>query len=150
MALCKNCGKQYENSSNFCPYCGAVREEETQTVQNDMGQTTENVPEYDLYQYDQSALSFNEVPEEKPSGELNVGMLVWSILNTVICCGGPAIAGIILTVIAKNSGTANAEKGLLKAARIINTIASILAVFAVIYYVFCFFLGMMEGLSSAM
>ena len=150
MALCKNCGKQYENNSNFCPYCGAVREEEPVVEQNNNEQTEGSVPEYDLYQYDQSALDFNGIPEEQPSGELKVGMLVWSILNTVICCGGPAIAGIILTIIAKNAKTAGAEKGLLKAARIVNIVTSILAVFAVIYYIFCFFLGMLEGMTGAM
>ena len=126
MANCKKCGVEIEEGAELCEVCKAAAEEapaEKEIVQNDY------------------------VPEApKGSGVLNVGMLVWSIINIVLCCAPLGIVSLVMTCIAKNAATPEDEAGKLKTAKICNICGT---VFGLIVNVLSFFLGILQGLSES-
>ena len=126
MAFCKNCGANISDDSKFCQSCGASQE----NTQNDT--------------LIQNAL--NDAPP-KASGVLNVGMLIWSIINICCLCMPLGIAGLILTIIAKDAFTKAEEDKKLKGAKICNLIGSIGAVVGIGLYVVFIIAGRI-GMSS--
>jgi uncharacterized membrane protein YvbJ len=120
MAYCKNCGVALEENAKFCATCGASQEE---TVAAEI--TTEEIV---------------APAPKKASGNLNIAQLVWSIINLIACCGPLGIAGLVLTIIAKDAPSAEDEAKKLKAAKTCNLIGTIGgAVITVLYTVIVVF-----------
>lgn len=113
MPFCRNCGTQLEDDAKFCPECGNA--------------TENGAPYSDPQANAESATAANFFPQAS-SGSLNVGMLVWSILNLVFCCLPLSVVSIIMTVTASKAATAEEEIRHLKTAKICNLIANIGAV----------------------
>lgn len=119
MPFCRNCGKQLEENVKFCPECGSAQENASEAEAAPTPPVT-------------------EIPTPpKASGILNVGQLIWSILNLIFCCMPLAIVSLIMTVTAKDAPSAEEETKKLKTAKTCNLIATIgSAVFFVIYFAF--------------
>ena len=114
--FCKNCGHQLKDGQKFCPSCGtAVAGEPRQETVCAEPINTEKL--------------YTEPTPEVKQTKLNVGMLVWSILNTVFGSWLPVfgIIGLVMTVTAVNTTPESAEKKL-KTAKIMNILGTILAV----------------------
>jgi uncharacterized membrane protein YvbJ len=125
MAYCKNCGVALEENAKFCATCGASQEE---TVAAEI--TTEEI----------TAEEIVAPAPKKASGNLNIAQLVWSIINLIACCGPLGIAGLVLTIIAKDAPSAEDEAKKLKAAKTCNLIGTIGgAVITVLYTVIVVF-----------
>lgn len=124
MAYCTNCGNNIEDGVKFCPNCGA------QQSSNDNG------PE----------ISFGDVQVNKSSGQLNVGQLVWSIINLLTCCTPLGIAGLILTLLAKDAHSAEEETSKLKTAKICNLIGTIGAGVIILLYIALVAVGVSAGI----
>ncbi len=80
-----------------------------------------------------------------PEGKLNVGMLVWSIIN-LICCVVPAfgVISLIMTILAKNSAPETSKKQI-KTATILNLIGSI---GGVLFYIVYFIIAIITALAQ--
>ena len=133
MAYCSNCGTKLEENAKFCLACGTPVEQTENTTN-----TTETA----------SFATYTDPVPEKASGNLNVGQLVWSIINIVLCCCCPlGIVSLIMTISAKNASSAGEEAGKLKTAKICNLIATIVsAAFCIIYiayFILLFIIGSM-------
>ena len=134
MAFCKNCGVEIEDGTELCSACA----EATATEQVEVGVIDEVEP---------------------ASKKLNVGSLVWSIINIIVCGGtnfiswGLGIAALVFTILGYTSTTAEAERKKLKLSKTFNLISTILAVvtvvalvvFYVIYFVLIFALAGSSG-----
>ena len=73
------------------------------------------------------------------SGVLNVGHLIWSILNIVLLGGvlglPLGIVALIMTVLAKDARTAKDEMQKLKIAKICNLLATVISVALIVAFV---------------
>ena len=105
MAFCKNCGAAIEDGTELCSACAEA--------------TTNEKVEVDVVE---------EV--DAPSNKLNVGYLVWSILNIVL--GGSAlvplglgVAALVFTILGYNAKTAQTERQHLKLSKTFNLISTI-------------------------
>ena len=116
MAYCSNCGTKLEDGTKLCPMCGS-------------------------YQHDTQNAYVNDQSIERSSGNLNVGQLVWSIINIVLCCVPLGIAALILTILAKDSPSREEELKKIKAARTCNIIGSVSVAALVIIYVILIAVG---------
>ena len=124
MAYCTNCGNNIEDGVNFCPFCGAQQN------------TADKGPE----------INFDEPQINKASGQLNVTQLVWSIINLLACCTPLGIAGLILTILAKDAPSAEDEASKLKTAKTCNLIGTIGAGVLILLYVILIALGVTAGM----
>ena len=115
MAYCKNCGVALEENAKFCATCGASQEE---TVAAEI--TTEEIV---------------APAPKKASGNLNIAQLIWSIINLVACCTPLGIAGLILTIIAKDAPSAEDEAKKIKVAKTCNLIGTIGGIIISILYI---------------
>ena len=105
MAFCKNCGAAIEDGTELCSACAEATANEQVEV--------DVVEEVDA-----------------PSNKLNVGYLVWSILNIVL--GGSAlvplglgVAALVFTILGYNAKTAQTERQHLKLSKTFNLISTI-------------------------
>ncbi len=113
MAFCKNCGNMLEENANTCSACGTVQTEAAPIVVN----------------------------EQKASGTLNVLHLVWAIINLLACCTPLGIAGLIMTILAKDAPNAADEAKKLKTAKICNLIGTIGGAIVMIAYIVILVVG---------
>ena len=128
MAYCKNCGVALDENAKFCSTCGASQEEETVVAEI----TSEEIV----------------TPEpKKASGKLNIAQLVWSIINLVACCGPLGIAGLILTIIAKDAPSAEDEAKKIKVAKTCNLIGTIGGVIISVLYMVIVVLGVLSEIA---
>ena len=128
MAYCKNCGVALDENAKFCSTCGASQEEETVVAEI----TSEEIV----------------TPEpKKASGKLNIAQLVWSIINLVACCGPLGIAGLILTIIAKDAPSAEDEAKKIKVAKTCNLIGTIGGIIISILYIAMIVLGVLSEIA---
>ena len=128
MAYCKNCGVALDENAKFCATCGASQEEETVVAEI----TSEEIV----------------TPEpKKASGKLNIAQLVWSIINLVACCGPLGIAGLILTIIAKDAPSAEDEAKKIKVAKTCNLIGTIGGVIISVLYMVIVVLGVLSEIA---
>jgi uncharacterized membrane protein YvbJ len=141
MAYCKNCGNRLEDGSKFCSSCGTRVSEAAQEEQ-----TQQETPVSEPIQ--EESLGFDSTP--KASGNLNVGSLVWSIINLALCCMPLGIASLIMTVLAKDAPSAEDEEKKLKIARICNLIATISCVVFFIFYILIVVVGAITGYATAL
>jgi len=110
MPYCRNCGNPIEDESKVCAICGTVQDGSEQ----------------------RSALA----PDAEASKKLNVGMLIWSIINTLMCCMPLGVVSLIMTVLAQNASSAQDEANKLKTAKICNLIGIIgVGVFLILYII---------------
>ena len=125
MAFCSNCGKQLEENAKFCPACGTKTETSGETAEIPVEQ----------------AFATETPAPAKASGKLDLQMLIYSIINTVILCLPLGIASLILTILAKDAPTAEEEAKKLKTAKTCNIIGTLIACTIVLIFVlFCIFL----------
>ena len=114
MAYCSKCGNLLEENVNTCPSCGAA----------------------------QNAASTPVIAtEQRASGTLNVLHLVWAIINLLLCCTPLGIAGLIMTILAKDAPSAEEEVKKLKSAKICNLIGTIGGALVVIVYIMIVVVG---------
>ena len=164
---CNKCGNQIAEDQKFCPFCGEAvvkAAEETPVTEEPQAEETpvvEEAPKAEEPKVEPTVVDANGAPVvEKP--KLNVGMLIWSIINTVLgCCGScptycctsvNAILGIValvMTILAKTGAPEKAEKKL-KIAKILNLVSTILLVVGVIGFVVLTFVLPMFGVGSEM
>ena len=128
MAYCSNCGTKLEENAKFCLACGTPTEQ------------TEN------------STTINTAPVEeatpapaKASGVLNMGMLIWAIINLISCCTPLGIAGLVLTILAKDAPSAEEEAKKLKTAKTCNLIGTI---GGAVYILGCIIVGVIVGLAE--
>ncbi|MBR5187636.1 MAG: zinc-ribbon domain-containing protein [Clostridia bacterium] len=128
MAYCSNCGSKLEENAKFCLACGTPTEQ------------TEN------------STTINTAPVEeatpapaKASGVLNMGMLIWAIINLISCCTPLGIAGLVLTILAKDAPSAEEEAKKLKTAKTCNLIGTI---GGAVYILGCIIVGVIMGLAE--
>jgi uncharacterized membrane protein YvbJ len=132
MAFCKNCGNELPNDAKFCTSCGAPAQE------NETVKATPVVNE----------TVYTETPAPKER-TLNVGMLVFSIINIALCCGVVfGIISLIMTILAKNADTDESERSKLKTAKILNIIGIIITSVYVLLYVVIFVFSVLLGISA--
>jgi len=173
MRYCNNCGEKLEDDAKFCPSCGMKFTEQTQekqattTAPSPQQSTQEPMtppqqpmtppqqPSYQQYpannpygQINNNIYTNTNTTADKPSGKINVGMLVWSIINLLFCCMPFGLASLISTITANSSQTAQEEAKKLKTAKICNIIGTIAGVFIIIIYIIAVSAGVLGDLSS--
>ena len=127
MAYCSNCGSKLEENAKFCLACGTKADNAVETAEPVEAEIPAPVE------------TITEAP--KASGNLNVGMLVWSIINMVICCAPLAIPALIMTILAKTASSAAEEVKKIKTAKTLNIISTIVGFIGYTAYI-CFFVVM--------
>ena len=133
MAFCKNCGNELPDGAKFCTSCGAPAQE---------NETVEATPVVNETVYTETP-----APKER---SLNVGMLVFSIINTALCCQLFGIIAIIMTILARTADTDEGENSKLKTAKTLNILGVVLGfVISVAYIIFMFVIGLAAGLEEA-
>ena len=140
---CNKCYGEYEEGAKFCPHCGQ------RLIDPDFTPPTTPEPEihYESPKYDAPPGYRNPHPAfNAPSGEMNTGLLVWSIINTAACCQLLGIIALVLTVLAKGSSTAEDEQKKLKTARTLNLIGTI---GGVLMMLFAIVFGIIAGISES-
>ena len=133
MAFCKNCGNELPDEAKFCTSCGTPAQE---------NETVEATPVVNETVYTETP-----APKER---SLNVGMLVFSIINTALCCQLFGIIAIIMTILARTADTDEGENSKLKTAKTLNILGVVLGfVISVAYIIFMFVIGLTAGLEEA-
>lgn len=116
--FCKNCGTELTEGLDLCVNCGAEV--------NDTAADT--IPVF-------------EKPEKKDP--LNIGMFVWSLINTILCCQPAGIIALIFTLLARYEEKVKADK-YIRIAKICNIIGTVIgvvvALLVIIYFVFVIFM----------
>ncbi|MBQ8345712.1 MAG: zinc ribbon domain-containing protein [Clostridia bacterium] len=118
---CTNCGKRVDDQTTVCPACGR------------------ELPKKNAAQASAPSVSVHTAPPVGEQAPLNVGLLVWSIINTVLgfFCSSfyigsiLGIIAIVLTVIAQNSYKGKKAPELLWA-KICNIVATIVIILSLI------------------
>ena len=128
MAYCSNCGSKLEENAKFCLACGTPTEQ------------TEN------------STTINTAPVEeatpapaKASGVLNMGMLIWALINLFSFCVPLGIASLVLTILAKDAPSAEEEAKKIKTAKTCNLIGTIGGVIFIICYIVIVFIALLAG-----
>ena len=144
MAFCKNCGFDI-GDAKFCTQCGtpaysAQKEETAQKADEATCATAE--PETCN---DQA----KTVKEEPKKMGLNVKMLVWSIINTVLCCQILGIISLVFTILAAETFDRESAEKYLKTAKILNIVGIIcIALYVLIMIAYIIFVILVGGLMS--
>lgn len=128
MAFCKNCGSQIDDGSKFCPVCGTNQEN------NEQQKTDETY--------------YKEPITPSASGSLNVGMLIWSIIDILMCCMPLGVVSLIMTIMAQNATSAYDEASKLKTAKVCNLIGTIGMGVFVILYILLIVVGVVAGVNA--
>ncbi len=157
MAFCKYCGTELGAEHKFCGGCGAPikSSEETEKTETVVEENIENnadteTAEQGTYENTYSAEPISEEVFEEPakSGKLSVGMLVWSIINTVIsscvCCLPIGILPFVFSVLTKNADYDASLKNR-KRALICNIISSAIILIWVVAFIVLMVLGIYYG-----
>ena len=126
MAFCPYCGNNLEENAKFCSSCGANLNNNT-------------TPE---------AIVF-EKAQNKPR-TLNVGMLVWSIINCLMCCMPLGVVSLIFTILAKDATDDEEEKKKLKVAKSCNIVNNVVIGLIAIVYVIIVIIGVAATTTAAL
>ena len=117
MAFCRNCGKELGDDQTVCTGCGAPAVEEIKI----------------------------ETSAQSKKKDLNIGMLVWSLINLVLCSQVAAgVIALIFTLLAKGETDEKSARynKIAKIANIVGTIcAAVLVLFLVVFYIFMIILA---------
>ena len=111
MAFCTNCGTELKGGK-FCVNCGAAVDQ----------------PEAEVKKEEQAA------PAPAKMG-LDVKMLVWSIINTVLCCQILGIIALVFTILASETTDVEIAKKYLKTAKILNIVGIICMVLYILFII---------------
>ena len=170
MAFCKYCGAELKDEYKFCGGCGAQvmnifnegsaenAENTENTERSGPTEHTENswVSEQGSYEAPQGAApeqTPDETPDETPEapvqqGKLSVGMLVWSIINTVfsacMCCLPIGIAPLVFAILSGNADFEVSQKNR-KRALVLNIIVSALILLWIVSFIVLMILGTLYG-----
>lgn len=137
MPFCPNCGTPVENLNDTCPSCGMS----PNGVPKDTAPETE-APETPVVEPEIITNNADQNSTPAPR-QLNIAQLIWGIVNAACCCPPLGIAGIILTVMAKDALTDEEEKKKLKIAMILNAVGTALvALFFLMYIVLILVVGL--------
>ena len=127
MAFCTKCGAQIKEGANVCEFCNTPVEGQQNNQQNTQQQE---------YQQQQG---YQQAPFNSPAQVNNTGMIVWSIINLILCCLPLGIVGLIFSINAKNQPTYEQAQEHLKKAKTWNLVGTIVGavveIIAVIIYV---------------
>ena len=111
MAFCRNCGKELGEGQTVCTRCGAPCE----------------------------PLVYTATCEQPKKRGLNVGMLVWSLINLVLCSQVAAgVIALVFTILAKDEDEIKSKRyiKIAKISNIVGTVfAAVLLVLLVIFYI---------------
>lgn len=134
MNKCKFCGAELADGTAFCSTCGAK---------------TDTIPTYDA-KTEQASKGAAYNATRIPTRDINIGMLVWSVINIIFgsCVCLPFILGVIsivFTVLAKDALTDEKSAQYIKLAKIINIVTSVLIAVALIVMVVLAILGVAAG-----
>lgn len=137
MAFCKQCGSQLNDDDRFCPNCGAtVESESNEGVGNNNGNVNP------VQNNANGADPLNYSTPEGTGRKMNTGMLVWSIINIVLCCAPLGVWALVMTIMAKNATSDEEMQKKLKIAKVVNIISAIVgAVMFVISFIVGFTMG---------
>ena len=119
MSFCPNCGNNLEENVKFCPSCGAKLNDNAEPI------VVENI-----------------MNVENKARSLNVGMLVWSIINILMCCMPLGVVALIFTILAKDAATDEVEQKNIKIAKTCNLIGNIAVGVLVIIYITLMVIGL--------
>ena len=128
MAYCSNCGSKLEENAKFCLACG------TPTEQTENSTTINTAPVDEV----------TPAPA-KASGVLNMGMLIWALINLFSFCVPLGIASLVLTILAKDAPSAEEEAKKIKTAKTCNLIGTIGGVIFIICYIVIVFIALLAG-----
>lgn len=164
MAFCKYCGHKLEPEHKFCGGCGTqiIKEtvdEDTKQAENAENiENTENTENTKSNENTESNASSEQGSYEPPkyepiteevfempakSGKLSVGMLVWSIINTLFsfcCCLPIGIVPLVFAVLTNNADYDVSRKNR-KRSLICNIIVSALMLLALVVIIVAIILG---------
>ena len=132
MAFCPNCGAEVKEGAAFCPSCGAPVNKAAEPTPAPQPQP-QAAPAYTAPQPQYQA-PYQAPVQQKASGQLNTGMLVFSIINIFFCTIFGIIA-LIMTITAKDKPTAEEEQKALKTAKTLNIIGIIFGILSIVLYV---------------
>ncbi len=114
MAYCKKCGAQIDGDAVYCPSCGANQGESF------------------------SGMTFNDTGLDRSSGKINIGQMIWAIINLVTCCQILGIVSLVLVVLAKDAPSAQDEAKKVRGAMICNLIGTVggivVTILSAVYY----------------
>lgn len=139
MVICTGCGNTLSDGTKYCPNCGTPLAQETsqpgpqpggpfyysdgQTV----GSDTNN------YQYsDGSTVAPNQTAGGQYAFEMPVGLLVWSIIMTLIGSKILGIVSIVFSAIARSRPTVREYENSIKVAKICNIVNVVLVVLLIL------------------
>ena len=115
MAFCRNCGAEMSDEQLYCLNCGAPMQ-------------VEPTP-----------------PAAPEKQKLNVGSLVFSIINLVCCCQIMGIISLVMTIMAQNE-TEEGSKKKLKIALILNIIGVVVGgIITIVYFILALSMGLAEA-----
>ena len=143
MAFCKNCGAELSADQKFCANCGSAVESAPAPEAIEEPAVVEEPVAVEA----PVAVAEPVAAEEPVKAGLNVGMLVWSIINLLFCCQALGIASLILTIMAKSATSPEDEAKKIKSAKICNIIGT---VGGVIIFAVSFIIGFLGGIAEAM
>lgn len=157
MIKCNKCQTENPDNLMFCQSCGNDLQQNAPEAQP--AQPAQQVqpvqPQYQQPaqpQYQQPVQPQYQQPVyQAPYGATanTTGLLVWSIINIVLCGGGIfGIIALIFTINAKKCFTEQEFKSKTKTAKILNIVATVLAVVGIIFYIVMFAIGMSEGFDN--
>lgn len=138
MAFCTHCGTQVGDNDKFCPKCGA-------SLAN-AGGTQGTYDNRNNIRYSSP---------DAPSGQINTGMLVWSIISIILLCMPLGVWALVVTIMAKDAHTAEEEQRKLSTAKTVNIVATVIGAAGIVISLVCFvficvvaggFLGAISGM----
>lgn len=142
MAICNKCGSQADDGSTFCPNCGSQMMDNAQ-FQNGPDLSKQQTPppppppQYNN-QYNPNAQynAYNQQQSTQPPVSMT-GMLVWAILNTLICCLPFGIVAIVMSAKINNAMSYEEARMAYNSAKKWNLVATIVGV---VWYILIFIL----------
>lgn len=150
MAFCGKCGSEIGEENVFCPKCGALQEKgENSAPANDQqpyqqsdynpGYNQQSTQQSNTYQqYNQQSNQYggyNAGSYQAPQPVDTTGILIWSILTTVLCCLPLGIIGIVFSSQAKKAATLEEAQNKLKNAKLMCIIGDIAGALCAIAYI---------------
>ena len=139
MVICTGCGANLSDGTKYCPECGTPLAQETTQAgpqpggpfYYSEGQTVGS--DTNSYQYsDGQTVASNYSANGQYAFEMPVGMLVWSIIMTLIGSKILGIVSIVFSAIARSRPTVREYQNSIKVAKICNIVNVVLVVLLIL------------------